>query len=67
MNKKYFKTKMIESMEEFARTPCLWYVLRIGNRERTVHREMLKSQQYRTLLNWINSGMLYATRKDDCS
>lgn len=58
---KYKKGKQVSTMVEFASTSCQWYVLYIGDRKRIVHREMLKSQQYRTLLNWINHGALFKT------
>lgn len=52
---KYKTGKKICSISEFDACEKLWYKWR----GRTVHRSMLISQQYRTLLNWIISGMLY--------
>lgn len=66
MKKKYYKDKQIESMEQFTKLcGCRWYVLRLGGRLRTVHREMLKSQQYRVLLDWINSGIVFTTKEKE--
>ena len=66
MKRKYYIDKQIESMEQFTKlSGCRWYILVLGRRPRTVHREMLKSQQYRVLLNWINSGLLFTTKEKE--
>lgn len=65
MTKAKYKTgKKIRSISEFDASEKLWFKWN----NRTVHRSMLISQQYRTLLNWIKRGMIYEcddVRKDN--
>ena len=52
---KYKQGKRICSISEFETCESFWYKWN----GKTTHREVLISQQYRTLLNTINSGRLY--------
>ena len=67
---KYKQGKQICSISEFETCESLWYKWN----GKTRHRSVLISQQYRTLLNTINSGRLYtaelinkAENEDDIS
>lgn len=53
---KYKQGKQIRSIYEFETCESRWYKWN----GRTRHREVLTSLQYRTLLNTIMSGRLYA-------
>ena len=52
---KYKQGKQICSISEFDQSEKLWFKWD----GRTVHRSMLMSQQYRTLLNWIIKGFIF--------
>lgn len=59
---KYFQGKQICTMSEFDQCEKKWYILYLSNKK-TVHRSMLISQQYRTLLNWIIQGRLFEAER----
>ena len=58
----YKKGRRIESVADFDKCESLWYKWN----EKTVHRSVLISLQYRTLMNSIISGRIFvAERRTD--
>lgn len=55
----YVRNRKISSMRAFEKTRANWFKLR----DKTIHRAFLESMQYRTLNNFIKSGVLYTAKK----
>lgn len=56
---RYKQGKQICSMADFEKSECLYFRIRFGNGFQTKHRSFLISWQYRTLLNFIQSGRVF--------
>ena len=61
---KYKQGKQICSISEFDQSECLYFKVRFGNRFQTKHKSFLISWQYRTLLNFIQSGRVFEAEKE---
>jgi len=59
----YERGKPIKSMADFENSNTDFYIVRFGNREKTVHRSFLISWQYRVLSNFISRGLVFAAKK----
>lgn len=60
MSKPKFKRgRKIESVSDFSRTSCQWFIVNFGRRQKTLHRSFIVSWQYYTLETFIKIGMVY--------
>ena len=58
---KYKQGKLINTISEFDQCESLWYKWN----EKTTHRSVLMSLQYRTLLNAIIAGRIYTAEREE--
>lgn len=56
MKAKYERGERIRNMYDFEKSKSLWYRVRFGENERTIHRSFLISWQYHTLHYFISAG-----------
>ena len=69
--KKYKRGKKIESMSDFEKSKCDYFIVYFGcTNPQTKHRAFLISWQYRTLLSFIEKGLVFETErvngKEEC-
>lgn len=57
--RKYKRGAQIKTIAEFDQCESKWFVIRYPDHDKTLHRSFIISWQYRTLLGFINRGMLY--------
>ena len=61
--RKYKARYQIESMTAFDEFDGDWFIVRFGNRCKTIHRSFLISWQYRTLKAFVDRGDVCAAER----
>lgn len=65
MKARYKRGKKIVSVGDFEKSPSIYFRVRFGKDERTIHRGFLASWQYHTLHSFIHGGCIYEAEQKD--
>lgn len=61
--KKYERGQRIKNMSEFSRYTGTYYIVKFGEKYRTLHVGFVQSWQYRYVYNLVRAGRVYIAKK----